>query len=48
MGNYSCVNSHMGFVYDNVRNDAYAAAIRQLVQAESVVLDLGAGLGIHG
>ncbi len=33
---------------DQVRNDAYARAIRRRVTPGSVVLDLGAGLGIHG
>ena len=35
-------------VYDDLRNAAYAAALKQHVNSESVVLDLGAGLGIHG
>lgn len=33
---------------DSGRNEAYAAAIRRRVTSDSVVLDLGAGLGIHG
>ena len=33
---------------DARRNDAYAEALRQFVGPESVVLDLGAGTGIHG
>ena len=33
---------------DQVRNDAYARAIGRRVTRDSVVLDLGAGLGIHG
>lgn len=33
---------------DRVRNEAYAGAIRRCVTRDSVVLDLGAGLGIHG
>ena len=33
---------------DQVRNEAYARAIRRRVTGDSVVLDLGAGLGIHG
>jgi predicted RNA methylase len=45
---YTMVSSHRSMVFDQVRNDAYAAAIRQLVTPESVVLDLGAGLGILG
>lgn len=35
-------------IYDDLRNAAYAAALEQHVNADSVVLDLGAGLGIHG
>ena len=33
---------------DQVRNDAYARAIRRRVTGDSVVLDLGAGLGTQG
>jgi precorrin-6B methylase 2 len=35
-------------VFDDLRNGLYAKAIRERVTRESVVLDLGAGLGIHG
>jgi len=35
-------------VFDEFRNELYAHAIRKLVTPDSVVLDLGAGLGIHG
>lgn len=35
-------------VFDAHRNRLYAEAIRKLVTPASVVLDLGAGLGIHG
>ncbi len=35
-------------VFDEYRNGLYAQAIRKLVTPDSVVLDLGAGLGIHG
>jgi protein arginine N-methyltransferase 1 len=35
-------------VFDQVRNDAYARAIAKLVTPGCRVLDLGAGLGIHG
>lgn len=45
---YSQVGSHRSMVFDEVRNELYAAAIRKLVTPDSVVLDLGAGLGIHG
>lgn len=35
-------------VFDAVRNTAYARAIRDAVRPGCTVLDLGAGLGIHG
>jgi SAM-dependent methyltransferase len=35
-------------VFDETRNRAYAAAIERVVTPDSVVLDLGCGLGIHG
>jgi len=35
-------------VFDEVRNEAYKKAIQASVKPEMVVLDLGAGLGIHG
>lgn len=35
-------------VFDDVRNSLYAQAIRERVTHDSVVLDLGAGAGIHG
>jgi len=45
---YSDVIGHRSMVFDTTRNDAYAAAIERLVTPDSVVLDLGCGLGIHG
>lgn len=45
---YSRVAGHSAMVFDATRNDLYAQALRKLVHAGSVVLDLGAGLGIHG
>ncbi len=45
---YSSVSSHRLMVFDDVRNTLYAQAIRKLVTPDSVVLDLGAGMGIHG
>lgn len=45
---YSFVGSHRAMVFDDLRNELYARAIRNFVTPESVVLDLGAGLGIHG
>jgi SAM-dependent methyltransferase len=35
-------------IFDRVRNSAYAAAIRRVVTPDSVVLDVGAGLGVLG
>lgn len=35
-------------VFDDLRNGFYSAAIRNAVKKDSVVLDLGSGLGIHG
>jgi len=45
---YSQVGSHRSMVFDANRNELYAQAIRKFVTADSVVLDLGAGLGVHG
>lgn len=35
-------------VFDTVRNKAYEEALASVVSPKSVVMDLGAGLGIHG
>jgi len=48
MGIYSSVESHRKMNFDGVRNPAYAQAIRAAVTSSSVVLDLGAGLGMLG
>ena len=45
---YGSVPRHRWMALDRVRNDAYAAALRQVVGPETVVLDLGAGTGVHG
>lgn len=45
---YSSIASHRSMVFDELRNNLYANAIRERVTADSVVLDLGAGVGIHG
>jgi len=45
---YSQVGSHRSMVFDEYRNELYARAIRTFVTPDSVVLDLGAGLGVHG
>jgi len=35
-------------IFDEYRNAQYGDAIRKCVDSESIVLDLGAGLGLHG
>ena len=45
---YSNVISHNSMVFDEHRNSLYGDAIRKHVNADSIVLDLGAGLGLHG
>ena len=35
-------------LFDEVRNTAYGKAIEAAVRPDSVVIDLGAGLGLHG
>ena len=45
---YSQVASHRSMVFDEYRNALYARAIRKFVTPDTVVLDLGAGIGIHG
>jgi SAM-dependent methyltransferase len=45
---YSRVVNHGSMIFDNRRNEIYAHAIRHSVRPNAVVLDLGAGLGIHG
>jgi hypothetical protein len=45
---YSAVSSHRSMVFDDVRNDAYFDALRRVVTPSSVVLDLGAGMGVLG
>ena len=45
---YADVAGHHSMVFDETRNRAYAAAIERVVTPDSVVLDLGCGLGIHG
>jgi SAM-dependent methyltransferase len=45
---YITVAAHRSMTLDDVRNDAYAAALGECVTPDSVVLDLGAGTGVHG
>ena len=45
---YNSFNYHASMMGDTVRNDAYYRALKSVITKDSVVLDLGAGLGIHG
>lgn len=45
---YASVSQHRPMVFDSVRNAAYERAMRKLITPDSVVLDLGAGLGLLG
>ena len=45
---YVVVSSHRGMALDAGRNEAYARALAAAITADSVVLDLGAGTGVHG
>ncbi len=45
---YSSIDSHHSMVFDDVRNRYYANAIKEVINKDSVVLDLGAGLGLLG
>jgi len=48
MSEYSDIIGHREMVFDHVRNRIYEQAIQNAVTQDSIVLDLGAGLGIHG
>ncbi len=45
---YSDVTGHRSMVFDAMRNAAYARALARVVQPGTTVMDLGAGLGVHG
>lgn len=45
---YVTVAQHRPMALDRARNTAYWNALREVITADSVVLDLGAGVGIHG
>jgi SAM-dependent methyltransferase len=45
---YNYVQGQHSMALDLRRNEAYAHALAQVITPESVVLDVGAGLGIHG
>lgn len=48
MSVYQDVLGHGAMIFDHVRNHAYEKAILANVNENSVVLDLGSGLGLHG
>ena len=48
MSNYSTIHNHRSMIFDDLRNTYYTEAIKNAVSEGYVVLDLGAGLGIHG
>ena len=48
MGNYANIYDHHSMFFDDVRNNYYFNAIKSIVNKDSVVLDLGAGLGLFG
>lgn len=45
---YSTVQNHRSMLFDDLRNTYYLKAIQKTVEKNSVILDLGAGLGLHG
>lgn len=45
---YNSITSQQGMFFDRARNDAYFKALQTVITPDSVVLDLGAGMGVHG
>jgi PRMT5 oligomerisation domain/Ribosomal protein L11 methyltransferase (PrmA) len=45
---YALIRGQQSMALDTQRNEAYAQALAQIITPESVVLDVGAGLGVHG
>ncbi|MEP0203757.1 MAG: class I SAM-dependent methyltransferase [Halioglobus sp.] len=45
---YASVVGHREMVFDGNRNHIYAEALRKIITPDSLVMDLGAGLGVHG
>ena len=45
---YGSINAHREMALDNKRNDVYYRALKKFVEPASVVMDLGAGIGICG
>ena len=45
---YSDPSGHLSMVFDEHRNQAYLAAMREVITPDMRVMDLGAGLGVLG
>jgi hypothetical protein len=45
---YSQISDHRAMVFDTRRNQAYLRALEKVVTPATTVMDLGAGLGVHG
>lgn len=45
---YGSINAHREMALDHKRNDAYYRALKKMVTPTSVIMDLGAGIGICG
>ncbi len=45
---YSRISDHRAMVFDAWRNQAYLRALEKVVTPATTVMDLGAGLGVHG
>jgi Arginine methyltransferase oligomerization subdomain/Ribosomal protein L11 methyltransferase (PrmA) len=45
---YSDAVGHRSMIFDGIRNAAYTRALKKVITPETTVMDLGAGLGIHG
>lgn len=45
---YSSLHRHASMVFDEVRNRAYFEAMRRVITPASIVLDVGAGVGVLG
>src|SRR3990167_6681712 len=45
---YSSLHRHASMVFDEVRNRAYLEAMRRVITPASIVLDVGAGVGVLG
>jgi predicted RNA methylase len=45
---YSRISDHRAMVFDSRRNQAYLRALEKVITPSTTVMDLGAGLGVHG